>query len=71
MLRCPGSDVSAAVLVLCLGWVKDVSKARSVGKVILVSTPEVQLEERDGCWGSMSCCFPRQCSLETCPQQRG
>lgn len=71
MLRCPGLDGSAAVLALRLGWVKDVSEARSVGKIISVFTLGVQLEEQDRCWGSMSCCVPNQCPCETCPQPGG
>ena len=71
MLRCPGSDEATAVLALCLGWVKDISEARFVGKIISVFTPGVQLEERDGCWGSVSCCVLSQCPCETCPQPGG
>lgn len=44
-MRCLGSDGAAVMLVLCLGWVKEISEARSVGKVILVFSLGVQLEE--------------------------
>lgn len=71
MLRCLGLDGAAVVLALCLGWVKDVSEARSVGKIISVFTPGVQLEEQDRCWGSVSCSVPSQWPCETCPQPGG
>lgn len=45
MLRCLGSGGAAAVLMLCLGWVKDVRGAKSMGKVISVFSPRVQLQE--------------------------
>ena len=71
MLRYLGSGGAGAVLMLCLGWVKDVSEAGSVVRVILVFTSGVQLEEGDRCWGSVSCCVPRPCPHETCLQRDG
>lgn len=44
----PGLDGAATALVLCLGWVQDVSEARYIGKVILVFTPGVQLKSETG-----------------------
>lgn len=72
MVRCPGSDGAAVVLVLCLGWVKDV-KARQGpwGRSSWSSPPGCSWKSEMGAEAACPAASPDDVPMSRVPQQGG